>query len=52
MRPTEGVICGAWGGEAVWGGSDCDGGDGELGLAGLLKQHAKKKYILPNKEKV
>lgn len=36
MRLTEGVICGAWGGEAVWGGSDCDGGDGELGLAGLL----------------
>lgn len=42
MRLTEGVICGAWGGEAVSGGSEWDGGDGELGLAGLLKRKEKK----------
>lgn len=36
---TEGVICGAWGGEAVSGGTGSEGRDdehGEFGLAGLL----------------
>lgn len=41
MRLTEGVICGTWGGGAVSGGSEWDGGDGELGLAGLLKRYGK-----------
>lgn len=41
MRLTEGVICGTWEGNAVSGGSEWDGGDGELGLAGLLKRYEK-----------
>lgn len=49
MRLTEGAICGAWGGEAVSGGSEWDGGPGEPGLAGLLTREEEKH--LANKAK-
>lgn len=35
------MICGAWGGDAVSGGSEWVGGDGELGMAGLLERWEK-----------